>query len=44
MSKNSTFNEDLLINIVVRIDCSTNIVLNSISYINYSCVLCGDLL
>ena len=44
MSKNSTFNEDLFNNIVVRIDYSTNIVLNNISYINYSCVLCGDLL
>ena len=44
MSKNSTFNEDLFNNIVVRIDCSTNIILNNISYINYSCVLCSDLL
>ena len=44
MSKNRTFNVDIFNNILVSIDCSTNIVLNYISYINYSCVLCSDLL
>ena len=44
MSKNRTFNVDIFKNIFVGIDCYTNIVLNYISYIDYSCVLCSDLL
>ena len=44
MSKNRTFNVDIFNNILVRIDYSTNMVLNYNPYINYSCVLSSDLL